>query len=321
MKFYFAPMEGVTDYLYRRIHHEIFRGIDQYYTPFIATNQKGKLGSRDEKGILAENNQGVPVIPQILTNHAKQFNDTSLLLKEMGYREVNLNLGCPSGTVTAKGKGAGFLGKIEELKVFLDEIFEKEILPISIKTRIGVEYPEEFYQILELFNAYPMKELIVHPRVRTDFYKNKPNMELFREAEHIAKAPLCYNGDLFTMKHYEEFHKNFQKISSVMIGRGLVCNPALIECIMENRPDALDKERLYQFHTRLYEAYQEILFGETNILFRMKELWFYMIHSFADSEAYAKRIKKAQHLKDYEHIVDRLFTEQNLVGQITKTSW
>ncbi|NLG03349.1 MAG: tRNA-dihydrouridine synthase family protein [Clostridia bacterium] len=321
MRLYFAPMEGVTDYIYRRIHHELFHGIDQYYTPFIATNQKGKLGARDEKGVLPEHNQGVPVIPQILSNHADQFNETAVLLREMGYQEVNLNLGCPSGTVTAKGKGAGFLGRTEELNMFLDKIFEAAVLPISVKTRIGVEHPDEFYRLLDLYNQYPIKELIIHPRVRTDFYKNKPNLFIFSEAVRLSKIPLCYNGDLFNTKEYESFHQEFNEITSVMIGRGLVCNPALAECISEKRDDMLTKERLHQFHEELYQAYRNTLFGEKNVLFRIKELWFYMIHLFTAHETYEKKIKKTQHLSEYEHIINSLFREQELVGQITKTTW
>jgi tRNA-dihydrouridine synthase len=247
------------------------------------------------------------LIPQLLSNNAKDFKRCSEKIRELGYRELNLNLGCPSGTVVAKGKGSGFLAKRAELEAFLDEIFDNPVTEISIKTRIGKDQPEEFYKLIEIYNKFPMKELIIHPRIQKDFYKNKPNLEIFQEALQLSKSPVCYNGDIFTLRDYTKFTESYPEVNTIMLGRGLLSNPWLIKEIAS--PAKPEAGLLKQFHDRIYEDYQKVLSGDTNVLFKMKELWVYLIALFPDSEKYAKKIKKAQSLKDYEEAADRLFKE------------
>lgn len=311
MKFYFAPMEGLTGYIYRNAHHRFFNHTDKYFSPFIIANQSDRFKTRELNDILPENNEGLRLIPQLLTNHAKDFIHTAEKLKEMGYKEINLNLGCPSGTVVAKNKGAGFLAQRAELDFFLEEIFSHQMTKISIKTRIGKDQPEEFEALLEIFNKYPLEELIVHPRVQKDFYKNKPNLEVFREAMDSSKNPVCYNGDLFTAGAFHKFRTDFSEVDRVMIGRGLLINPALTG-ELQNKIK-LDKQRLRAFHDEIYVQYQEVLFGDRNILFKMKPLWTYMAVVFSNYEKYAKKIKKAERLRDYEEAVSALFREQNIL--------
>lgn len=316
MELYFAPLEGISGYIYRNAHHEYFPHMSKYFTPFISPNQNRALAPKEERDIHPDNNKKLYIVPQILTNNAEYFIRTAKELEEKyGYREVNLNLGCPSGTVAAKGKGAGFLAKKVELDAFLQEIFEKVNGNISIKTRIGKDSPDEFYELIEIFNKYPIYELIIHPRIQTDYYKNKPDRQVFAEAVRMSKNRLCYNGDIFTRKDYEDFCLNFPDIGNVMLGRGLLANPALAEEIMEaGKEDTSgrlpDKRLIRAFHDRLYADYKEQLSGETPVLFKMKELWFYMIHIFSDYEKYQKRIKKATRLCDYEEIIRCLFDEQ-----------
>ncbi|MBK5242644.1 tRNA-dihydrouridine synthase family protein [Clostridium sp.] len=312
MKFYFAPMEGLTGYVYRNAHNVFFNNIDKYFSPFIVANQSESFKTRELNDILPENNQGLVLIPQLLTNNAKDFIHTSNKIKLLGYNEVNLNLGCPSGTVVSKNKGSGFLSKREELDVFLDEIFSKSITKISIKTRIGKEHPEEFYDLIEIFNKYPIEELIIHPRTQKDFYKNKPNLKIFKEALILSKNPVCYNGDIFTIKEYKEFSSKFPSVDTLMIGRGLLRSPGMIRDITNNIK--LEKELLKDFHDKIYEDYKRILFGDRNVLFKMKELWFYMIPIFSDNAKYAKKIKKSERLCDYDEAVSSLFTEQDVEG-------
>lgn len=310
MKYYFAPMEGPTSYIYRRHHKTYFNNIDKYFSPFVVANQKG-IKNRELKDILPENNQGLVVIPQILSNNARDFIETSKLIKELGYEEINLNLGCPSGTAVSKGRGSGFLAKPKELDWFLEEIYAAAITKISVKTRLGIEQPEEFYNLLEIFNKYPIKELIIHPRVQKDFYNNKPNLAVFREGRQRSKNPVCYNGNLFTAEDCKSFMTAFPEVDTLMLGRGLLANPGLVEAISGG--GTLKKERLKEFHDVVYEEYKEILFGDRNILFKMKELWNYMITMFSDSKKYGKKIRKVERLKDYEETVSRLFAEQNII--------
>jgi len=144
MKFYFAPMEGLTGYVYRNAHHDYFDKVDKYFSPFIFANQSKGFTSRELNDILPVNNQGIVLIPQLLTNHAADFIHTAKKLKQLGYNEINLNLGCPSGTVVSKNRGSGFLYHKEDLDAFLDKIFTQSVTKISIKTRIGKNDPEEF---------------------------------------------------------------------------------------------------------------------------------------------------------------------------------
>ena len=311
MKFYFAPMEGITGYIYRNAHHACFNHIEKYFSPFIMPNQSESFKTKELNDILPEHNQGLFLVPQLLTNNAKDFIHTSKKLKQLGYDEINLNLGCPSGTVVSKNRGSGFLAKTMELDAFLEEIFTESVTKISIKTRIGKDQPEEFYELIEIFNKYPMEELIIHPRIQKDFYKNKPNMVIFKEGLTISKNPVCYNGDIVTSRDYSSFCTNFPSVSTVMIGRGLLSNPSLTKDIQHNIK--LDKRLLREFHDRIYEGYKSVLFGDRNVLFKMKEVWFYLITSFSNHEKYAKKIKKAERLSDYEKAVCDLFNEQDLL--------
>jgi tRNA-dihydrouridine synthase len=310
MKFYFAPMEGLTGYIYRNAHNAHFNSIDKYFSPFIVTNQSISFKTREINDILPENNQGLVLVPQLLTNNAKDCIQTAKKIKLLGYDEINLNLGCPSKTVVSKNKGSGFLSKTKELDAFLDELFSAEIMNISVKTRIGKDDPEEFYHLIEIFNKYPIQELIIHPRIQKDFYKNKPNLEIFRQAVSLSKNPICYNGDIFTVKDYKDFSKEFPNVDTIMLGRGLLANPGLVSAITTNVK--LDKNVLKDFHDQIYEQYKKTLFGDKPVLFKMKELWYYMISIFSEHEKYAKKIMKSERLCDYDEVVSSLFRQQDV---------
>lgn len=311
MKFYFAPMEGVTGYIYRNAHAAFFNDVDKYFTPFVSANQHGSFTTRELQDILPEHNKGIVVIPQILTNNAEDFIRTAKQIKAFGYNEMNLNLGCPSGTVVSKNKGSGFLSQREDLDRFLDEIFSAQVAKISVKTRIGKDDPEEFYNLIEIFNKYPMEELIIHPRIQKDYYKNKPNMKVFKEGLALSENTVGYNGDIFTANDYKAFIEAFPTVETVMLGRGLISNPGLINEITGT--SVLDKKVLRAFHDKIYEDYQSILFGDRNVLFKMKEVWFYMKQTFSNHEKYIKKINKSQKLYDYEQAVSSLFEEQDMI--------
>lgn len=311
MRYYFAPMEGITGYIYRNAHAAHYAQIDKYFTPFIVPNQNRRFSSRELNDILPDHNQGLSVIPQILTNRADDFIWAAKEIAHLGYKEINLNLGCPSGTVVSKKKGSGFLAEQEKLNLFLETIFSELSIKISIKTRIGKDSPDEFYELIKIFNRYPLAELIIHPRIQKDFYKNQPNLEVFRDALSLSSNPVCYNGDIFTTHDYEKFITSYPEVNMVMLGRGLVGNPGLINQIRHGTP--LDKQMLKEFHDSVYRGYQETLSGERNVLFRMKELWFYMLSMFTDNNKYGKKIRKAESLANYETTVSNLFREQEIV--------
>lgn len=307
MKFYMAPMEGITGYVYRNAYNKHYNNIDKYFTPFI-TNKK--LSNKELNDILPEHNKNMKVVPQILTNKAEDFLAIAEELRSYAYEEVNLNLGCPSGTVVSKYKGSGFLKLPNELDSFLEEIFSRCSLKISIKTRIGYEDREEWNKLLSIYNKYPVEELIIHPRLRSDFYNNTPDMEAFSYAAQNSNSTLCYNGDIYTSSRFEDIANAYPDLDRIMLGRGILRNPELISCINKNAEYDIDKFK--EFHSDILEGYKEIMSGERNTLFKMKELWHYMGTNFTNPDKYMKKIKKANRLTDYETAVNSLLKEQEI---------
>lgn len=306
MKLYFAPLEGNSWYVYRNMQAQYFQAADCYVTPFIAPNQKKEIRNKEKQDILPENNKGMHIIPQIIGNRADEFIHTAKQLAFYGYEEVNLNLGCPSNTVVAKGKGSGFLTRQDELKQFLDEIFTGlSDMDISVKTRLGRYEPDEFYELMELFNSFPIKELTIHPRVQKEFYGGRPHMEEFSFAYKHSKNPICYNGDIFTAADYQKLLTSYPNLKAVMAGRGALANPALFEEIRGE--GKADKKRIREFIGHLCATYEEILYGDVVVLQKMKELWHYMICLFEGGEGYGKEIRKAKSLTEYKGIVNALF--------------
>lgn len=311
MKYYLAPMEGITGHIYRNAYEKYFHNIDKYFTPFIVPNESLSLKTKELRDMLPENNEGLNIVPQILTNNAEGFVLTANKLKQLGYEEINLNLGCPAGTVVSKKRGSGFLAYPEELDRFLDEIYKINDMKISIKTRLGKERADEFYKLIEIYNKYPLEELIIHPRTREDFYGNTPNLEIFKESLKLSKHSICYNGDIFTVDNYNKIVKEFPQVDKIMLGRGILANPGLIDEIKENK--FITKEILKQFHDEIFENYTILLKEDKNAMYRMKELWGYMSHIFTNNKKYYKKIKKAQKAIDYKVAVNSLFAEQEII--------
>lgn len=305
-----APMEGVTSVFYRRAHARWFGGVDRYYIPFLTPTQDHRLTPREKREVLPEHNEGMDVVPQLLTRSAEDFNWAARTLSDMGYGEIDLNLGCPSGTVTAKGKGAGFLAFPEELDRFLEDIFSHAPCAISIKTRLGVKEPEEFPALLEIYRRYPLSELIVHPRVRADMYRNKPRLEAFAAALEGAPFPVRYNGDLYTQTDFDRLQARFPGTDRLMLGRGLVGDPALARKLKGGK--GADKEALRGFITEVYDSYAQAFDSRRNAMLRMKEVWFYLMGLFDGGEKLAKRIKKAREPQEYEEAVAAVFRELEL---------
>lgn len=313
MKYYLAPMEGLTTYNFRTNWNRYYGGMDKYFTPFISNRH---MNSRERNDVLPEHNTGMYTVPQILTNKADEFLSLAEQLAGYGYHEVNLNLGCPSGTVVARNRGAGFLGTPRELESFLDEIFEKCPLEISIKTRIGMSSTDEWAPLLQIYRKFPMKELIIHPRLQAEGYKGTPHLEAFAEAACTLQCPLCYNGDITSPESLSQILGNLPMIDTVMIGRGILQNPALLQqlkaCGSEAPSLPTSEERLTvlkEFHHSLLSGYQEIMSGDTNTLYKMKDLWTFLSGSFENPDKYVKKIRKAKDVNEYKLAVNALFRE------------
>lgn len=318
MQFYMAPMEGLTGYVFRNAYQKYFGDIDKYFTPFL-TNKK--LNYKETNDVLPEHNKHMQVIPQILTNRTDVFFEIAQELKQYGYQEVNLNLGCPSQTVVTKKRGAGFLAVPEELDIFLEEIYEKCPLKISIKTRIGIESAREWERLLEIYEKYPLTELIIHPRVQKDFYKNKPDIEAFAYALEHSRHSLCYNGEIHGKEAFDQLCLEMQgctckkQVEKIMLGRGILKNPALAG-VLKGTAVSLTPEKLQAFHDEILEGYIAIMSGDRNTLFRMKELWSYLGNSLIEPEKYLKKIRKAQRIAEYEAVVNVMLKECQLQENI-----
>ena len=306
VKYYMAPLESVTTWIYRQAHAKIYGRLDKYFIPFLEPHEKRDFKTRELQEILPDPNENIYAVPQILTNWSEGFIKLAKALKDWGYEEINLNLGCPSKTVVTKGKGSGFLAKPEELERFLTEIFDSLSgeVKISVKTRIGKEDPEEFPALLELFNKYPMEELIIHPRVQKDGYGNVPRLELYELAEKQSVNPLCYNGDLYTREQIRNFAERFPGTERLMFGRGFLRDPGLLYNEGKDSKDIFEK--FWAFHDLVYEGYQERNMGDRNVLFKMKELWSYQVYQFSEPERLFKTFKKVQDCNEYEQMIRNL---------------
>ncbi len=305
MEYLFAPMEGITGAMFRRIHHRYFPGVDRYYMPFVTATHDRVLTPRDLRNVAPEENPGFAAVPQLMARDAGDFLWYARALADMGYREVNLNLGCPSGTVTAKGKGAGLLAAPEVLEPMLEEIYAKAPCAISIKTRLGMRDPEEFPRLLEIFRRFPVSLLIIHPRVREDFYRRPLRRDAFARALECYPGPVCYNGGLVTLGGIRGFQQEFPQVEQVMIGQGLLADPALVSKA-KGGPGA-DRDRLRAFHDELYHTYLEAFHNERGTVYHMKELWSYLGRLFEGAEKPLKQIRKAAARGPYESGVACIF--------------
>lgn len=317
MKFYFAPLEGITGFTYRNAFADLFGGLDKFYAPFVSPSVNDRLNGKEIRDLLPENNSSkVNLIPQILTNRSDYFIKAAEQIMELGYtNEININIGCPSGTVVAKNKGAGFLREPDAMDKFFEEIFiwrdnVSENKPdISVKTRIGVNDADEFENIMKVYNRYPISELIVHPRTRAQMYKDVPDMKAFDYAVEVSRNPLCYNGDINTVADYKKISENYN-IDAVMIGRGLIANPQLVNEVKGD--ERLNKEMMRKYHDRLYEDFEKIMKADKHLLFKMKEFWNYVSWNFIDEHKCAKLIRKSQNLYKYHLAVEEIFDTMEL---------
>ena len=306
---YFAPMEGVTDAVYRRVHHAHFAGIDKYFIPFISPTQNLVLTPRERNNVSPEVNAGLRAVPQVLTKKADHFLWAAQLLYDMGYEEINLNVGCPSGTVTAKGKGAGMLLYPDELDAFLEEIYTHTPVRVSIKTRIGFFSPDEFDELLPVFSRYPVHELIIHPRTREQYYKGTPHREVYDAYKDQTRLPLVYIGDLFTPGDCQDFAAQHGETRALMLGRGLLANPALAQTAAGGAP--LTKESLRAFHDDLFSAYRQT-YHTSAVLGRMREVAKNIACCFEGADKPLKAARKAGSIAVYEEAMARLFGDYAL---------
>lgn len=319
MRFYYAPMEGLTGHVCRRVHHELFPGTDRYYTPFVTATHTHSFKQKEIHDVAPENNEGLSVVPQILAKDPEDFLWAASYMADLGYREVNLNLGCPVGTVVKHGRGSGMLSDPEGLDRFFDAVFggwdRAGLLGVSlsVKTRLGMTDPSEWERIFAVYASYPLSEITVHARTREDAYKGVPRLDVYRQIrEKYPDLPLVYNGNVFTPEDLALVKEHFPGTEAVMLGRGLVADPALARELQGGDP--LTKKELRAFHDRLYGELTETMPGTTVVIGKMKEYWVHMGAMFPESGKQLKAVYKARTKVEYEGAVRVLFN----TGRLTK---
>ena len=300
MRYYFAPMEGLTDSIYRRLHHKYFPGVDRYYMPFLSPTIHRQLTHKEDRELPLADSVPFAAVPQVLTKVPEDFLWAAEVCRDRGYGEVNLNIGCPSGTVVSKGKGSGILRDAAALDKFLEAVFAASPLPISVKTRLGLEKREEFPGILEVLNRYPIKELTIHPRVRKQFYDGTVDMEMFDYAVRNSVNPLCYNGDILSLEQAAVLQETYPQIQSVMIGRGLIADPGMLS-------GGTDKAALEGFMNELMAVYEVEFGGSRNAIFRLKENWGFLHSRFEGCDKLWKRLRKTTDAAEFKSISAEIF--------------
>ena len=307
-----GPFQGITDAPFRNVFKKHFGGIDKFYTPFFTGIQKDHAKNMQVEEIDPRFNDVETLTPQILSTDAEEILRFATQCKELGYKEINLNMGCPFPRVANKKRGSGLLPYPEKIDAMLSAVFGRIELNFSIKCRLGYFNPDEIIPVIEVFNPYPLSELIIHPRIGKQLYKGDADVKRFAELIPMIKAPLVYNGDIVSVESFERIREQVKPVNEFMLGRGLLANPFLAEEI-KGTWEKDKKERLQAYVIDLYEDRLRHAGGSPKVLGRMKELWSYLINAFDEPQDIWRKIKKINALKEYEEAVETVFREHKVI--------
>jgi tRNA-dihydrouridine synthase len=308
-----APLQGLTDFIFRNSFEKFFTGLDLTYSPFIRI-ERGEVRRSKLRDIDPENNSAAKLIPQILTNKAEEFIYLANMITEMGYEEINWNLGCPFPMIARHNLGSGMLKDPKQIDDMLTEVLSKISCKLSIKVRSGYENETDLIELLPLLNKHSLTEIIIHPRTGLQQYKGDVNREVFEKCIPLTKHKLTYNGDINSIKDYNNFRNKFSSTDSIMIGRGIIANPFLA---MDIKGITIEGDRLEifkQFHGELLLAYSDLLNGDMQILKRMQGFWEYFSLSFTNSRKVLKKIKKTTNASKYINAVNEIFREEEWIA-------
>ncbi|MBN2795830.1 MAG: tRNA-dihydrouridine synthase family protein [Clostridia bacterium] len=314
MKLYLAPMQGMTNAVYRNAFDTIFGGFDAYYAPFIATTQKKQISAKLFKDLMPEYNLTNHVtIPQLLGNNGEDFIHYGQYITDLGYNEINWNIGCPYPTVTKKLKGSGILPHPEKIEAFLETVCKEKNFDLSVKLRLGWDKVEEGIEVVKILNEYPLKEIIIHGRTGIQKYEGVVDLDGFDQLYALSKHPVVYNGDIYSYEDYLTFQKRYEKIQAFMIGRGALRHPSMAKEIKEDlHPIKEMKTKILAFHDYILNYYSETLSGDKHILDKMKEFWYYVGHNLGPFNPHLKKIRKTHNVLEYKSHVLQLMEEQKI---------
>jgi len=304
-----GPFQGITDAPFRNVFKRHFGGIDKFYTPFFTGIHKEEHAKNLQgEEIDPKFNDVETLTPQILSTDAEEILRFAKQCKQLGYKEINLNMGCPFPRVANKKRGCGLLPYPDMVEAMLERIFEEIDIDFSVKCRLGYFSPDEIEAIIPIFNKFPLSELIIHPRIGKQLYKGEADVKRFAALISYINAPLVYNGDIFSVENFEHILEATQPVNRFMLGRGLLTNPFLAEEIRGGAWNAPERtERLHAYVIDLYEDRLRHAGGSPKVLGRMKELWFYLMYSFEEPQVVWRKIKKINALREYEDAVEEIF--------------
>ena len=311
VKLSLGPFQGITDAPFRNVFKKHFGGIDKFYTPFFTGIQKDHAKNMQVEEIDPQFNDVETLTPQILSTDAEEILRFATQCKALGYKEINLNMGCPFPRVANKKRGCGLLPYPDKIDAMLNTVFERIDLKFSIKCRLGYFNPDEIIPVIDVFNRFPLSELIIHPRIGKQLYKGEADVQRFVDLMPLIKAPLVYNGDIVSVDSFDRIREKVQPVNEFMLGRGLLTNPFLAEKIKAT--ENCNCERLHDYVIDLYEDRLRHAGGSPKVLGRMKELWSYLMYSFDEPQDIWRKIKKINALRDYEEAVEAVFKEHTLI--------
>ncbi len=319
-------MRGITTMHYRRAFVRHFQGLDTEMAPFISTVDAARINPKLLKDVLPENNSGLPLIPQLIGNKADDFVQMAIALHDLGYDEINWNLGCPHKPIRKKRRGSGLLPHPDAVDAILDQICERSPCKISVKVRLGVSDKSELMKLIPVLNRYPLSEVVIHPRTAEQMYTGTVDLDAFEEAFQALELPVCYNGDINDLAFFQTLEKRFPTIDRFMLGRGLLSNPFLCEEIKAENSHFRKCEftpskvcgriaRIIGFHDELVASYEAVLHGDQPVLGKMKEFWTYQATHLSNGRQLFKKLKKSQRLATYKAIVSEFLAEAEWHGE------
>jgi len=311
-----SPLQGFTDFKFRNTFNKHFGGIDTFYSPYIRLNDNFEIKSSNFRDIMPVNNSVSELIPQVLTNDAEEFLVVAKDVQELGYSELNWNLGCPSPTVVKRGLGSGLLPDADKIDSILSKVFSESEISVSIKMRLGFDNSDDIYKILPVFEKYPIKNIAIHARIGKQMYKGNVDLDSFRACISSTKHKLIYNGDITSVSKFIEMQKLFPEIDTWMIGRGMIADPFLAQMIKANLTEYPENtnELFKSFHDELFETYAEALSGPSHLLTKMFHFWEYFSTSFTNSHKVLKKFKKSQTVLAYRSAVTETVRQERFVG-------
>ncbi len=306
-----SPLQGFTDFRFRNTFNKYFSGIDTFYSPYIRLNGKLIIKPAYERDILPKNNTVKEVIPQIMTNSADEFLFVADFVQQLGYKELNWNLGCPYPMVTKRGMGSGLICDPNKIDEILDVVHTKTDLTVSMKMRMGYDNPEEILAVFPILEKYPIKNIAIHARIGKQLYKGGVDLESFQRCLEQSKQKIYYNGDITSVEKYRELKDRFPSIDHWMIGRGLIADPFLPSMIKADTTEYPDNklEIFSKFHDTLFHQYEQALSGKSHVLTKMLHYWEYFSTTFDNPHKTFKLIKKAKNIKAYEEAVSKILTQ------------